>query len=157
MSSDDHDNVGYGKPPASGRFAKGKSGNPRGRPRGSRNLRSDLESELKELIQVREGSRSARVTKQRALVKRLMAGAIGGERQAANSLLTMIYRLIDHSATPEPASGLSQDDQAIIGAALARRLAAKGNPAEPVEPEPPDPDADQARQPTTSAQPGSKN
>lgn len=155
MNSDDHDNVGYGKPPASSRFAKGKSGNPRGRPKGSRNLRSDLESELKELIQVREGSRSARVTKQRALIKRLMAGAIGGERPAANSLLTMIYRLIDHSASPEPTSELSHDDQAIIDAALARRLAAWGNPPKSVEPDLPDADADQACQPVPSAEPDS--
>ena len=54
MSAED-DAGGYGKPPATGRFAKGTSGN----------LRTDLEAELKEMIQIREGDRSARVTKQR--------------------------------------------------------------------------------------------
>jgi hypothetical protein len=32
--------VGYGKPPASGKFAKGQSGNPKGRSKGSKHFAS---------------------------------------------------------------------------------------------------------------------
>ena len=89
MSADDAP-VGDGKPPPAGRFTKSKSGNPRGRPKGTRNLKTDLEAELQETIQIRVGDRNARVTKQRTLVKRLMARTLNGDRRAANSLLAMI-------------------------------------------------------------------
>jgi hypothetical protein len=55
--------VGFGKPPKAGQFKKGKSGNPRGRPRGSCNLATDLNAELSEQITVREDGRSKRVSK----------------------------------------------------------------------------------------------
>ena len=43
--------VGYGKPPKHTRFQPGQSGNPRGRPKGTKNLKTDLEEELSERVQ----------------------------------------------------------------------------------------------------------
>jgi hypothetical protein len=65
--------VGYRKPPQATRFKPGQSGNPKGRPKGSPNLATDLSTELGELITVREGGAAQRVSKQRALIKSLMA------------------------------------------------------------------------------------
>ena len=47
----DHD-AGYGKPPRHSRFKKGQSGNPKGRPRGSRNFSTDVKATLEEPIRV---------------------------------------------------------------------------------------------------------
>ena len=40
--------VGFGKPPRRTRFCKGQSGNPKGRPRGAKNLATLMEKVLKE-------------------------------------------------------------------------------------------------------------
>jgi hypothetical protein len=60
-------NVGYGKPPRTTRFQRGRSGNPQGRPKDTRKLATDLAAELGERITVREEGRSRRISKQRAL------------------------------------------------------------------------------------------
>jgi len=87
-------NVGYGKPPKATRFKKGKSGNPRGRPKGSLNLATDLTAELGEHITVREDGRPRKVSKQRALIKSLMAKALQGDVRATASLLALYARVI---------------------------------------------------------------
>jgi hypothetical protein len=86
--------VGYGKPPLANRFKPGQSGNPRGRPKGSRNLATDLAAELEELITVREQGRARRVTKQRALVKSLMERALAGNVRASTAMLALYARII---------------------------------------------------------------
>ena len=75
------------------RIKKGKSGNPSGRPKGSLNLATDVTAELGEFITVREDGRSRRVSKQRALIKSLMAKALQGDVRAMTSLLALYARV----------------------------------------------------------------
>src|SRR5215510_7705628 len=89
--------VGYRKPPHATRFKPGQSGNPKGRPKGSPNLATDLSTELSELITVREGGAARRVSKQRALIKSLMAKALQGDVRAITALLTLYARVITDS------------------------------------------------------------
>jgi hypothetical protein len=68
MSSDNE--VGFRKPPKHSRFKKGQSGNPRGRPKATRNLKTDLMEELSEEVLFREGGRSQTISRQRAKAAR---------------------------------------------------------------------------------------
>ena len=86
--------VGYGKPPKAKQFKPGRSGNPKGRPKGSRNLATDLAAELGEQITVREEGRSRRISKQRALIKSLMARALQGDVRATAAMLALYARVI---------------------------------------------------------------
>lgn len=81
--------VGYGKPPAARRFPKGQSGNPKGRRKGARNLKTDLLEELHERIAVSERGKRRTLTKQQALLKRLMQEALSGNHKASALLLQL--------------------------------------------------------------------
>lgn len=98
MADENQSRVGYKKPPTHSQFKKGMSGNRKGRPKGSRNLKTDLADELSEQIVVHEGGRTRRVSKQRALVKSLVARTLKGEVRPANMLLNLILRLTDPKA-----------------------------------------------------------
>lgn len=110
---DDHvndDAVGYGKPPLHGRFRKGQSGNPSGRPKRARNLATDLAAELSERTSVPEGNRNRRVSKQRAILKTLTARAIKGDAKATATILDLLRTLPGLDPDPEPAPDAQGDD-----------------------------------------------
>jgi len=87
--------VGFGKPPMRSRFRKGCSGNAKGRPKGTKNLRTDLTEVLQERITVTEGDRKVRMSKQRAIIKTLVAKTLKGDARSATTLLTTIFRVLD--------------------------------------------------------------
>jgi hypothetical protein len=126
MSDGPGSDVGYKRPPRHTRFRPGQSGNPRGRPQGTRNLATDLGEELAERIPIREGERNFRVSKQRALLKALVAKALKGDTRAAGIVLQLVERVVaPEMARAGPADGLSADDQEILDRFIAEQLAAR--------------------------------
>lgn len=79
--------VGYGKPPARTRFQKGQSGNPKGRPKGSKNLSTLLDEALNEPVVVSENGKRRRITKREAVLKQLVNKAASGNPKAIQLLL----------------------------------------------------------------------
>jgi hypothetical protein len=105
--------VGYGKPPKTRQFKRGRSGNPKGRPNGSCNLATDLAAELNEKICVREEGCSRRISKQRALIKSLMARALQGDVRATAAVLALYARVITEP-TEEPDDEIQANELEIL-------------------------------------------
>jgi hypothetical protein len=94
--------IGYRRPPPSGQFKKGASGNPTGRPKGSKNFFTLLEQELNQKVMVNEGGRRKSVTRMQAMVMRLVAAALQGDPKAVAALLDLLRRNGGgEQATPE--------------------------------------------------------
>ncbi len=106
--------VGYKKPPTPTRFKKGQSGNPNGRPKGTKNLKTELMEELQELILVTEGGSRRTVSKQRAMLKSLTAKAVQGDARAATILVNLVLRLIRQDEDTDETDDLSEEDLAIL-------------------------------------------
>jgi hypothetical protein len=79
--------VGFGRPPKSTRFAKGKSGNPNGRPKGSKNLATLFREIGEEQVTVTEGGRTRNIKKSHAVIVQLTNKAVSGERWAIQTYL----------------------------------------------------------------------
>src|SRR5215831_15557093 len=56
--------VGYGRPPRHSRFAKGQSGNPKGRPGGAKNFSTLLTEALNELVAIAENGARRKISTQ---------------------------------------------------------------------------------------------
>lgn len=124
MSNEKHFDVGYKSPPKAYQFQPGRSGNPNGRPKGQRNFTSDLREELGEVISFREGGRDIAISKQRAVVKRLVASAIGGDPRSIGTLISFCTRAFgddDEDRQPDP------EDREIMQA-FGKRRAKRGAP-----------------------------
>ena len=71
--------VGRGKPPAHTRFAPGRSGNSRGRPKGAKNGVGRVVAVLKETVVVTENGRKWKVSKLDAAIMRAANDAMIGK------------------------------------------------------------------------------
>jgi hypothetical protein len=79
--------VGYCQPPVGTCFRKGQSGNPKGRPKGKKNLKTLLEQALNEKITVNENGRRKSITKAQAGMKQVANQVASGDAKILLKIL----------------------------------------------------------------------
>ncbi len=84
------DLVGYGKPPKSGQFKKGQSGNPKGRPKKTPDLADILRKAGRKKIAVNTADGVRRVDKLTALVEKTLNDALKGDARARSAYFKMM-------------------------------------------------------------------
>lgn len=82
--------VGFGKPPHTNQFKPGKSGNPKGRPRGHKNLATLLDDICNETMVVMENGKKRRLTKKEIAMRQLVTKAMKGDMRALEKLIAEI-------------------------------------------------------------------
>lgn len=114
--------VGYRRPPKATQFKKGESGNPKGRPKGSRGLEKVVMEELKAKITVNENGQSKRVRKVEAIAKQMVNKAITGDPKAISLVIGVSTRHDDKLAAKDVPilETLPEEDQHVMQSLLAR-------------------------------------
>lgn len=81
--------VGYKKPPRDTQFRKGQSGNPKGRPKGTRNFKTDVQAILKKPIRLNKNGRTESVSTQEGMLLRMIDSALKGDARALSQALAL--------------------------------------------------------------------
>jgi hypothetical protein len=79
--------VGYKRPPRKSQFRPGQSGNPKGRPKGSKNFATALNQELNNRVLITETGQQRRFSKREVVAKQLVNKAVSGDLKAIPVLL----------------------------------------------------------------------
>ena len=115
--------VGYARPPIASRFKPGKSGNPRGRPQNSRNLKTIIQGALTAPVVLREGTRKRSISKLEGIVLKQVESALKGNDKAALAALKMAAQ-VGLLEVPEGAAEtvtLSASEQDIVNELVLQR------------------------------------
>jgi hypothetical protein len=107
--------VGFRKPPLHTRFKKGRSGNPKGRPVGQKNMNSLITRALNRSVTVTENGRRKKVTKREAIVMQLVNKSASADLTA----IRMLFGLLSDNPTENqgsvaPEVNLGETDRLIM-------------------------------------------
>lgn len=115
----DQEDVGYGKPPRASQFKPGTSGNPKGRPRGSKNESTILREMLNEKLSLRQpNGRVKKIPALEGVHRKQLERALKGDVKSAAFVLNRYAALVSGELQIDD---LGDDEQAVLDA-FARRL-----------------------------------
>src|SRR5260370_36297099 len=113
--------VGYGKPPRYTRFAKGQSGNPRGRSSGAKNFTTLLRETLNELVIVTDNGGRRKVSKRQAIITQLVNRSATADFRAIKILLDIVRDIERQTEPTAPeTSDFSEADEKVLEQIKAR-------------------------------------
>jgi hypothetical protein len=90
--------VGYKRPPKHTQFQKGKSGNPKGRPKGAKSTQTIATELLNQLMAVRINGVQKKQPTREILLQQQLKKALGGDQKALVLLLGLAKEPEDHGA-----------------------------------------------------------
>ena len=126
MSGSDGDyEVGYGRPPVSGQFKKGRSGNPKGRTKGSKNLQTLVSQALNETVMVTSEGRRKKMSKVEAAFIQQANKAAAGDPKALKLILDILAAEEGRGGpieTPAAERARQKEETALVVQALKDRL-----------------------------------
>ena len=92
------DSVGWGRPPRHTQFRPGTSGNPNGRPRGSKNFASVVKKVLSRRVKVTQGGSDKKMPTQEAFANLIAMRALAGDSKATGYLIRLVD-LVDRESS----------------------------------------------------------
>ena len=121
MSTRDNDDrdyeVGYGRPPRSGQFKPGQSGNPKGRPKAAKSVGTMVEEVFFRKIPITENGKRREVTMVEAILRQLANGAAKGDMRHIDRVLKLLPYAQEareaalaangHGSTEDPQAGIA--------------------------------------------------
>jgi hypothetical protein len=119
---DDYE-IGYGRPPVTSRFMPGKSGNPKGRRKGSVGVAALLRAIVSRRITVRNNGVEKKMTLFEATLTNIVNVAAQGDLKAATLVLNLLNNVADDPSRDIDMRGLTAEDDALLGRFLARAAA----------------------------------
>jgi hypothetical protein len=114
MANDPYE-VGYRKPPKATRFQKGTSGNPKGRPKGAKNLATLLDQAINERVSANVNGKPRRISKLQAAITQVVNRAAAGDPKFLRQLFDLVQALEGRvTGRAEPARTLTAEDLDVI-------------------------------------------
>lgn len=106
--------IGYGKPPREHRFKKGVSGNPKGRPKGRRNLKTEIDDVFGKPIKLKVDGKVREVPPLKAMLYKLLEKAGTGDLKAIDRVISLINSVSGDDGDEHDHAALSAQDAAIL-------------------------------------------
>lgn len=108
------DYVGYRHPPKGTQFKPGQSGNPKGRPRGTRSVAAMLQDVVERSVTFTENGKTRRAPLLEVILQRLTADAARGDQRAVKTLFSLVNQYGQSSETKRDLDDILAEDRDIL-------------------------------------------